>query len=80
MKEAEAIGRRRKLVLPDAQVGEAELEGIVKIGQIGENAKALVNGGSDASGRLLSDYEGLEEARMARTPRTAAQRMYIYFF
>ncbi|KAF9052796.1 pre-mRNA splicing factor component-domain-containing protein [Panaeolus papilionaceus] len=73
LKEAEAIGRRRKLVLPDAQVGEAELEGIVKIGQIGENAKALVNGGSDASGRLLSDYEGLEEARMARTPRTAAQ-------
>ncbi|PPQ90126.1 hypothetical protein CVT25_012295 [Psilocybe cyanescens] len=74
LKEAESIGRRRKLALPSAQVGEAELEDIVKIGQAGENAKALVGGGSDASGRLLSDYEGLEAARMARTPRTAPQQ------
>ncbi|KDR81355.1 hypothetical protein GALMADRAFT_134801 [Galerina marginata CBS 339.88] len=74
LKEAESIGRRRKLDLPSAQVGEAELEDIVKIGQAGENAKALVGGGSDASGRLLSDYEGLEAARMARTPRTAPQQ------
>lgn len=76
MKEAESIGRRRKLVLPGAQVGEAELEDIVKIGQASESAKGLVAGGSEASGRLLSDYEGLENARMARTPRTAPQRKY----
>jgi pre-mRNA-splicing factor CDC5/CEF1 len=68
LKEAESIGRRRKLVLPTAQVGGAELEDIVKIGQGGENAKALVGGGS-----LLSDYEGLDAARMARAPRTAPQ-------
>ncbi|KAF7984082.1 hypothetical protein HWV62_17648 [Athelia sp. TMB] len=74
LKEAESIGRRRKLVLPGAQVGEAELEDIVKIGQASESAKSLVAGGSDASGRLLSDYEGLENARMARTPRTAPQQ------
>ncbi|KAJ3929217.1 MAG: pre-mRNA splicing factor component-domain-containing protein [Lentinula lateritia] len=73
LKEAESISRSRKLMLPSAQVGEAELEEIVKIGQAGENAKALVGGGSDASGRLLSDYEGLENARMARTPWTAPQ-------
>ncbi|KAJ7063041.1 pre-mRNA splicing factor component-domain-containing protein [Mycena amicta] len=73
LKEAESIGRRRKLVLPTAQVGEAELEDIVKIGHAGESAKALVEGGSDASGKLLSDYEGLENVRMARTPRTAPQ-------
>ena len=30
LKEAEQIGKRRKLVLPAAQVGEAELEEIVK--------------------------------------------------
>jgi pre-mRNA-splicing factor CDC5/CEF1 len=77
LKEAENIGRRRKLVLPGAQVGEAELEDIVKIGQAGENAKALVGGGSDASGKLLSDYQGLENARMARTPRTAPQGKYM---
>ncbi|THH27630.1 hypothetical protein EUX98_g6557 [Antrodiella citrinella] len=74
LKEAESIGRRRKLVLPSAQVGETELEDIVKIGQAGENAKALVAGGSEAAGRLLSDYEGLERAKMARTPRTAPQQ------
>ncbi|KAI0340146.1 hypothetical protein BDW22DRAFT_1431182 [Trametopsis cervina] len=74
LKEAESIGRRRKLVLPGAQVGEAELEEIVKIGQAGEEAKALVTGGgTEATERLLSDYEGLERARMARTPRTAPQ-------
>lgn len=64
-------------MLPAAQVGEAELEDIVKIGQASENAKALVAGGSEASNRLLSDYEGLEKARMARTPRTAPQRTYL---
>jgi pre-mRNA-splicing factor CDC5/CEF1 len=74
LKEAESIGRRRKLVLPSAQVGEAELEDIVKIGQASESAKGLVAGGSEASGRLLGDYEGLENARMARTPRTTPQR------
>ncbi|RDX45467.1 Cc.Cdc5 protein [Lentinus brumalis] len=73
LKEAESIGRRRKLVLPEAQVGEKELEDIVKIGQAGENAKALVSGGTEASAKLLNDYEGLEKARMARTPRTAPQ-------
>ena len=63
------------MVLPAAQVGEAELEDIVKIGQAGENAKSLVAGGSEAAGRLLSDYEGLDRAKMARTPRTAPQGM-----
>ena len=77
LKEAESTGRRRKLVLPTAQVGEVELEDIVKIGQAGENAKSLVVGGSDASGRLLSDYEGLEAAQMARTPRTAQRTSFF---
>ena len=74
LKEAEQIGKRRKLVLPDAQVGEAELEEIVKIGQAGESARALVGDGSQATEQLLGDYEGLERARMARTPRTIPQR------
>ena len=78
LREAKSIGRRQKLVLPSAQVGERELDEIVKIGQAGENAKALVGGGSDASGRLLSDYEGLETAKMSRTPRTAPQREFAY--
>lgn len=59
LKEAETIGRGRKLVLPTAQVGESELEEIVKSGIGGEEAKALVSatGANEASGRLLSDHE-----------------------
>jgi pre-mRNA-splicing factor CDC5/CEF1 len=74
LKEAESIGRRMKLALPAAQVGESELENIAKIGQAGESAKALVEGGTDASSRLITNYENLESARMARTPRTAPQQ------
>ncbi|KZT56987.1 hypothetical protein CALCODRAFT_453508 [Calocera cornea HHB12733] len=74
LKEAEQIQKRRKLALPAAQVGEVELEQIVKIGQAGESARALVAGeGDEASGQLLGEYEGLAQARMARTPRTAPQ-------
>jgi pre-mRNA-splicing factor CDC5/CEF1 len=75
LKEAEQIGKRRKLILPEAQVGEAELEEIVKIGQADQSARALVGDGPEASGGLLGEYDGLEKARMARTPRTAPQRM-----
>ena len=74
LEEVESIGE----VLPTAQVEEFDLKDIVKIGQVGENAKALVFGGSDTSGSLLSDYEGLETARIAKTPRTAPQRKYFY--
>jgi pre-mRNA-splicing factor CDC5/CEF1 len=72
LKEQEII-RRRKLNLPMPQVGEAELEDIVKIGQAGEMARELVGaeGGNEATGKLLGDYESLGQARTARTPRTA---------
>ncbi|KLO07578.1 Cc.Cdc5 protein [Schizopora paradoxa] len=71
LKEAEQISKRRKLELPAAQVGEAELEEIVKIGLAGESARALVGEGSEASERLLGEYDGFDRAKMARTPRTA---------
>ncbi|KAI0303450.1 Cc.Cdc5 protein [Multifurca ochricompacta] len=74
LKEAESIGRRGKLVLPAAQVSEAELEEIVKIGHAGENAKALVGGTDEPSEQLLGGYDSLERAKMARTPRTAPQQ------
>lgn len=73
--------KRRKLVLPEAQVGEAEMEEIVKIGMAGMEARNLV-GGDDpesASANLLGENEGLglEKARMARTPRVAETRTCI---
>ena len=74
LKEAESIGRRSKLMLPPAQVGESELEEIVKIGKAGEAAKGLVGDANDPTGQLLSEYDSLERAKLARTPRTAPQR------
>jgi pre-mRNA-splicing factor CDC5/CEF1 len=73
LKEAEQIQKRRQLALPAAQVGDAELEEIVKIGQAGQTARALVAEGNEATSGLLGEYEGLGHARMARTPRTAPQ-------
>ncbi|SCZ90092.1 BZ3500_MvSof-1268-A1-R1_Chr9g10706 [Microbotryum saponariae] len=70
-KEAQQISKRRRLVLPGPQVGEAELEEIVKIGQAGESARALVGeSGNEASQGLLGEYSALGHARDARTPRT----------
>ncbi|OCF73490.1 pre-mRNA-splicing factor CEF1 [Kwoniella mangroviensis CBS 8886] len=77
LKEQEQIIRRRKLNLPMPQVGEQELEDIVKIGQAGELARELVGGegsGSKATEGLLGEYESLGQARMARTPRTGPQQ------
>ena len=73
-KEAEQISHRTRLVLPAAQVGERELEEIVKIGQAGQSARSLVDEtDNDASSGLLGDYSALAHAKNARTPRTAPQ-------
>lgn len=74
-KEAQQISKRRRLVLPGPQVGESELEEIVKIGQAGASARAMVDeSGNDASQGLLGEYSALGHAKDARTPRTAPQR------
>ncbi|SPO29686.1 related to CEF1 - required during G2/M transition [Ustilago trichophora] len=73
LKEAEQITKRRKLNLPVAQVGQDELEAIVKIGQAGERARSLVEeGSSDATDGLLDKYSALDAAQTARTPQVAA--------
>ncbi|KIM27469.1 hypothetical protein M408DRAFT_329933 [Serendipita vermifera MAFF 305830] len=75
LKEAEQISKRQKLVLPQAQVGEKELEHIVKIGMGGREARALVEegGAGEMTSGLLGDYDALKDAKTARTPRTGAQ-------
>jgi pre-mRNA-splicing factor CDC5/CEF1 len=74
LKEQEQKIRRRKLALPTPQVGERELEEIVKIGQAGEAARDLVadGGAGGATNELVGNYEALSAARNARTPRVAA--------
>lgn len=72
LKETEQIFKRRKLNLPQPQVGEAELEDIVKIGRSGQTVRDMV-GGEGATGKLIGDYDALSKARTAKTPRTAPQ-------
>jgi len=70
-REQNQISKRRKLVLPGPQVGEAELEEIVKVGQAGASARAMVDeGGNEASKGLLGEYNALGDGKSARTPRT----------
>lgn len=76
LQESEQISKRRKLNLPEAQVGQKELDEIVKMGMASETARSLVTGteGGDESSRgLLGDYSALQHARDARTPKTAPQ-------
>jgi pre-mRNA-splicing factor CDC5/CEF1 len=70
LKEAEQISKRRKLELPAAQVGEAELEEIVKMGHAGQVAREMVGSGNETTDRLLDNQEGLMPQRNLRTPRT----------
>ncbi|RIA88352.1 pre-mRNA splicing factor component-domain-containing protein [Glomus cerebriforme] len=72
LKQAEQISKRRKLVLPAPQVGENELEEIVKIGFAGENIKAVVGETDNISS--LGDYTPSTGLPL-RTPRTPSGSM-----
>nr|CAG4635322.1 EOG090X02CC [Artemia franciscana] len=69
----EPLKKRSKLVLPEPQISETELEAVVKLGKASEAAQqlALADGGrpSDA---LLGDYNLTSPGTALRTPRTPA--------
>ncbi|KAF7727713.1 Pre-mRNA-splicing factor cef1 [Apophysomyces ossiformis] len=71
IQEQEQIAKRRKLVLPSPQVGEQELEEIVKAGFTGESAKSLVQeeGTTGATHGLLENYSVTPSTVNTRTPR-----------
>ncbi|KAL0085655.1 Homeodomain-like DNA binding domain-containing transcription factor [Phycomyces blakesleeanus] len=71
MQEQEQIAKRRKLVLPAPQVGEDELEEIVKTGFAGESARMLVleEGEEGATRGLIGDYSVTPNTLTTRTPR-----------
>ncbi|KAJ9118608.1 hypothetical protein QFC22_003828 [Naganishia vaughanmartiniae] len=78
LKEADQVIKRRRLALPQPQVGEAELEDIVKIGRSSQATKEMIAGGGggaagEASDRLIGEYDPMKSAMSARTPRTAPQ-------
>jgi pre-mRNA-splicing factor CDC5/CEF1 len=74
LKQAEQLTRRRPLNLPTPQVGDSELEEIVKLGMTGESVRSLVDeSGNYASRGLLNDYSRMETTAPMRTPMTQTQ-------
>ncbi|KAF2018756.1 hypothetical protein BU24DRAFT_385426 [Aaosphaeria arxii CBS 175.79] len=68
IREAEQSSKRRALVLPSPQVGEAELEDIVKMGMAGERAIGGIGSDNMATQGLVGSYSGIVQNTPIRTP------------
>ncbi|KAI9666735.1 MAG: Pre-mRNA-splicing factor cef1 [Alyxoria varia] len=70
IREAERSSKRKSLNLPAPQVGEDELEDIVKMGMAGERANQSANASeSDTTRSLVGNYSGMVGNTPIRTPR-----------
>jgi pre-mRNA-splicing factor CDC5/CEF1 len=70
IREAEQSSKRRALVLPTPQVGESELEEIVKMGMAGERASRLAGDHEmDGTRGLVANYSNMIGGTPIRTPR-----------
>lgn len=70
IREAEQLSKRRALNLPAPQVSEAELEDIVKMGMVGENANRMVGAAENESTKgLVGNYNNIHTGQPIRTPR-----------
>lgn len=78
IREAEQSSKRRPLVLPAPQVGDGELEEIVKMGMIGERANVMAKiSDNDATKGLINTYSAINTGAPIRTPRAPAQEDHI---
>ncbi|KAK6350262.1 Pre-mRNA-splicing factor cef1 [Orbilia brochopaga] len=79
IREAEQMSKRRHLVLPMPQVGDAELEDIVKMGIAGATANKLASSSENESTKgLVGDYTNVINSGMPiRTPRAPPQEDHI---
>lgn len=79
IREAERNSKRRALVLPAPQVGESELEDIVKMGLAGDQASTLARqGDNEATRGLVNNYSNIAGQTPIRTPRAPPQEDYIH--
>lgn len=70
IRQAEQLSKRRQLVLPSPQVGEAELEEIVKMGMTGEDANKIAGASENESTKgLVGNYSSINAGQPIRTPR-----------
>ena len=78
IREAEQTSKRKSLVLPAPQVGETELEEIVKMGMVGEQAHRLASEGeNEATKGFIGNYTGIVGSTPIRTPRAPPQDDHI---
>jgi pre-mRNA-splicing factor CDC5/CEF1 len=78
IREAEQSSKRRALVLPAPQVGESELEEIVKMGMVGERANIIARSSeNDATRGLVNTYSTINSGAPIRTPKAPAQEDHI---
>ena len=78
IREAEQSSKRRSLILPAPQVGETELEDIVKMGMIGEQATQLASqGDNEATKGFIGNYTGIVGGTPIRTPMAPPQEDHI---
>ncbi|KAL8746765.1 MAG: hypothetical protein Q9184_007698, partial [Pyrenodesmia sp. 2 TL-2023] len=78
IREAEQSSKRRALNLPAPQVGEAELEDIVKLGMVGEQANRIAGAGqNEATKGFVGNYTGVVGGTPIRTPRAPPQEDHI---
>ena len=78
IREAEQSSKRRPLNLPAPQVGEAELEDIVKMGMSGEQANRLAaEGDNEATRGFVNNYNGIVGSTPIRTPRAPPQEDHV---
>lgn len=68
----EPARKRSKLVLPEPQISDTELQQVVKLGRASEVAREVATeSGTGASDALLADYS-ISTSAALRTPRTPA--------
>ena len=78
IREAEQSSKRRALVLPAPQVGESELEEIVKMGMVGEQAtRAARESENEATRGFVGNYSTINPGAPIRTPMAPPQEDHI---
>ncbi|CAN9088282.1 unnamed protein product [Alternaria alternata] len=77
IREAEQSSKRRALVLPTPQVGEAELEDIVKMGTTGQRAISAGSSDNMATQGLIGNYSNVIGNTPIRTPMAPKEEDYV---
>ncbi|KJZ79759.1 Pre-mRNA-splicing factor cef-1 [Hirsutella minnesotensis 3608] len=78
LREAEQNSKRRALNLPAPQVGDGELEDIIKMGKIGEAANDMARASeNDATRGFVNSYSTINTGAPIRTPKVPEQEDHI---